>query len=97
MPTYFSRRKPPSKLRCLKHLRWSVIALAVMLVYTHIIAAVCGLFGSLTGQRQCLPADMPIPLAMVLVGMFVCGLVACGYRAHRDFYSGDLMWDFPDR
>jgi hypothetical protein len=97
MPTYSSRRKPPSKFRCLKHLYWSVVALTVMLGYMHIIAAACDLFASLTGQRQCPAVDMPIALSMALVGMFVYGLVACGHRAYRDFYTGDLMWDFSDR
>jgi hypothetical protein len=79
----------------MNHLYWSAVAALITLNYSLVMEAVCGLFKSIPGQDACPSMEIPNPLYGTLATVFVYGLVACGFRAYRDFYRGDFLWERP--
>ena len=95
MPIYYHHKKPPSRLRCLKHLYWPAVAAMIGLAYPSVMDTVCVLFTSLATQGVCPSAQMPVPLFWTLAAVFIYGFVASVHRAYRDYYKGDLLWEYP--
>ena len=82
-----SRKKRPSRYRCLKALAPSLLSLVIFWASGVMLKAGCGQL--LRRGLECNVA-LPSPVYLVLGAMFFGGLAVFGYQAYRDWARGDF-------
>jgi hypothetical protein len=79
----------PSRYRCLRGAAFAVLCLVVAALLIVFDDSWCGGLRALMVPCEGVPVVV-IPLC--LIGA-VCGVVHTAYRAYRDFWMGDYLWD----